>query len=295
MTLEIVTMYDSAAEAWPLTGDGSGGYIMAYIDGKYSGNFDAAKAKFPGATVVPISAIGTPGTRLYDCEQQCIWPPEAAAELAAKDVQAGLQSNIYGSGDTRPAVAIALQAFDLSLGTGPGQVGYLLANPDGVGTVNDGDWGKQYLWGANGDPHSFDTSVVLRAWPMLPEPQPQQPLEGGMYFVRDGAVFFAPGLLFSWSGDVYFANSSGGVKLVENGLNAITKDAAMPGGTYIVPDVSAGLYNDFVSGKSFKPQYVQVDDNGLVAIQNSAKEGKARIVGDVSDGLYNQLVLGNET
>jgi hypothetical protein len=178
---DTATMYDSAAAEFPLTGTGKGQYALVYADGSFA-NGGSARARFPDVTEVPISTQGTPGTRLYDCEPGCIWPPQAAVDLVIEDVHNGLQSNIYGSestltGDPGPEnAASCLASAGLTWGTGPKDVGFFLSAPDGVAEVPVGFWAKQYLFGSNFAPGAYDTSVALLAWPMLPQPIPPKPI-----------------------------------------------------------------------------------------------------------------------
>jgi hypothetical protein len=173
-------MYDSAAGAWPIAGDGAGTIILAYTDtwgGTYNGvpyktNVELAMAKHPKATIVQISSVspGRVGVDVYDVEFGCLTPAEAAACCAA-DVAQGRRPAMYADGSDFEGCNEALAESGLALGTDH-RVDFLLADPDGLAVVPPTYIGKQYHWGPNVGPMSFNTSIVLTSWAALRKGDP---------------------------------------------------------------------------------------------------------------------------
>jgi hypothetical protein len=120
-------------------------------------------------------------------------------------------------------------------------------------------------------------------------PWPVSLQESNMYFIWDGKVYFAAGLLFEFAGNFFFADSNGGFQLVKNALAAVQAS-----GVYAIPDISGGLHNDLIGSKTGKPKGVLLTMNGLAAAQAAAQNGNIVIIADIGAGLYNQFVVGNE-
>ena len=173
MTQRTVLMYDSAAGAWPIDGDGEGEFILAYAQDNggwfngahYATNVLLAQAKHPKAFIVQISSVapGLVGVAGYDVEPGCL-TPEMAAACVAEDVKQGRRPFMYANSDEQgwdfDACNAALAKYGLALGP-EHRVDYFLADPDGFAVVPANCVAKQFHWGPNVGLDSFDTSIVL--------------------------------------------------------------------------------------------------------------------------------------
>jgi hypothetical protein len=165
-----VLVYDSAGGHWPLRGEGLNGVLLVYSDSwggwwggvHYESNFLWAKARFPKAWLVQISVVSPaqPDVAVYDCEQGALTPGEVCAEANTLLVRKLRVPTIYGSASTRDEIVDVL-ATDYKRWELGRDIDFLLARPDGVATIEEGDIGKQYLWNF---PPGCDTSVVRPTW-----------------------------------------------------------------------------------------------------------------------------------
>jgi hypothetical protein len=191
--------------------------IASYGDGLYA-NTAQAMAEFPLAKHITISAIGTPGMRVGDCEPGCIWPESAAAEWSLREHQAGRPGDLYCNIDTFTTLNAAVQAVGLHFTTD-------MTDPKGVRWWAAGYTGSPYL--ASGsvatqfvdNNNLYDISETNGVWPMTitpPAPGPQMLVNcvagmathtgDGYYLVQaDGGVFT--------HGDAVFHGSLGGLTL----------------------------------------------------------------------------------
>jgi hypothetical protein len=155
------TMYDSVPQKWPAEAV----LILAYFDGPATaGNYAAARAAFPHATIKKCTTVGTPGADIADHEKGDLDIDDPSYEI--QEAAHGNIVTIYLSQDNLAVyqAAAARRGFtDYKIGT---------ADWDGVATLPPGQVFRQYA--TNPD---YDTSIVDPAWafPTPPPPPPEPP------------------------------------------------------------------------------------------------------------------------
>lgn len=142
------TMYDST-DINAIPADAT--MVAAYMDGAFM-NEDAARARFPNATIVRITVFGAPDVHVIDCETRDA-TPQQAANWARQEANAGRSPTIYCNYSTWSQV----QACDP-----PANVSYWVARYDNDPTIPIGAVAKQYSSDVQAN---LDTSSVLDFWP----------------------------------------------------------------------------------------------------------------------------------
>lgn len=162
---DTVTMYDSVPQAWPKGAK----YIAAYVDGRYSSNYAAAKAT--GATVVSISVRGADAD-VGDVESGCLWPNSAGAAWAKGQLARRPRTTLY----TFAANWQPLRNACANAGVELPRVDWWVAQWDGQAVVPAGAVAKQYH-----SDNQIDISVALASWyalaPLGAPPAPIAPTE----------------------------------------------------------------------------------------------------------------------
>jgi hypothetical protein len=151
---------------------------LAYYDGHYA-NIVAVHKRFPKATVVTVTVLGTPGAHMADCETGDLSPTQAAA-WAHGEHSKGRTVTIYANESTMPAVKAAIDKTGLRPSL---DVLLFLAKYDGDPTIPPGYVGKQYQ-SPDGTGRGFisahyDVSSVLDYWRGVdkpPKPPKRTPL-----------------------------------------------------------------------------------------------------------------------
>lgn len=154
------TMYDSiSVDAIPADAQ----MVAGYVDGRWP-TFTALETRFPHATRVSITVLGTAGANVADCETGDL-TPQGAAGWAARELAAHRRPTIYCNANTWPTV-------EKTLGGIAPHVSIWLADYDGVADVPAGTVAKQYR---SDTAQNLDYSVVVDYWPgvdPLPLPKP---------------------------------------------------------------------------------------------------------------------------
>lgn len=139
--------------------------VAGYIDGNYK-TVDALRRRFPDATVVTITVLGTPGAHVCDTEPGNIGI-KGAVRWAKNEVDAGRKPTIYCMASVWPSVKRAVSAAGIK-----GQVSYWIADYDGDPTIPRGAVAKQYANPPLTGGH-YDVSSVAADWPGVdPDPKP---------------------------------------------------------------------------------------------------------------------------
>lgn len=141
-----------------------------YEDGIYAVSRAVVRARFPHATLVGISAIGTNVGVVGDVEPGCMSPQQAVHWVKMRRA-AGVDPTIYCNElhawhQILPNGTVSLsgpvrQAFHAALVKEPH---YLVSNYDGVAVIPAGAIGKQYANQTITKRH-YDLSVVADYWP----------------------------------------------------------------------------------------------------------------------------------
>lgn len=164
--------YDSTTAADVPKG---GALYAGYVDGLYK-TVPALRKRFPKATIVTITVLGTPGAHVCDTEPGNIGVA-GAVRWAKNEIVAGRNPTLYCMASMWPQVKTAVRNAGIA-----GKVSYWIAQYDGVAQIPKGAVAKQHLHGDKAHPGSysgghFDVSVVADYWPGVdPEPVKDQPL-----------------------------------------------------------------------------------------------------------------------
>lgn len=148
--------------------------VAGYIDGRYQ-TVDALKKRFPRATIVTITVLGTPGAQVCDTEPGNIGVV-GAVRWAKNEIKAGRKPTLYCMASMWPQVKTAVANAGIS-----GQVAYWIAQYDGKAIIPRGAVAKQHLHGDKAHPGSYsgghyDVSIVADYWPGVdPDPKPHTP------------------------------------------------------------------------------------------------------------------------
>lgn len=159
----MTTAFDSTV---PADIPGNAEVVLYYADGGFKWSA-ADLARFPLAEKGGITVTGLLGVQIIDCEPGAVWPPMTAANLARRDIAAGLRPTIYADASNWPLVDNALASLGLARET---NVDGWIAAYDGVAVVPAGYVAKQY---ASHNTHPiYDLSVTNGVWPFQPHPAP---------------------------------------------------------------------------------------------------------------------------
>lgn len=164
------TMFDSTTAAdVPKGGD----LYAGYVDGRYV-TASALRKRFPKATVVTITVLGTPGAHVCDTEPGNIGVA-GAVRWAKNEIVAGRKPTLYCMASMWPQVKTAAKKAGID-----GKVSYWIASYDGKAEIPKGAVAKQYLHGDKNNPGSYsgghyDTSIVADRWPGVDPEQPAPP------------------------------------------------------------------------------------------------------------------------
>jgi hypothetical protein len=165
------TMYDSTNPAALPPAE----LYLGYIDAGYPANAAEISALHPGAVVVPVTSTpgGTPGTRVYDCEEGNGDAAQAAG-WAGREIAAGRRPTIYcervgTAGYGWPSVRVQLAARGIATSA----VDFGIADWTDEAHLVAGSAFTQYAHppGSGGD---FDVSLTDGVWPGSPAPGPPQ-------------------------------------------------------------------------------------------------------------------------
>jgi hypothetical protein len=135
--------------------------LAGYVDGNFA-NVDEIRDRFPDATVVTITVIGTPGAHVCDTEVGNIGIPSTVA-WAVNEIEAGRKPTIYCMASAWPTVKAAVKAKGIA-----GKVSYWIADWDGIAEIPAGAVAKQYA-NPKLTHHHFDESIVADHWPGVDE------------------------------------------------------------------------------------------------------------------------------
>lgn len=153
------TMYDDV-DAANIPADAT--LMAGYVDGSWP-SYNAMKARFPHATVVPIAVSWrTNAGTVLDCEKGDATPSECPSWVVMRRAR-GVDPTIYCNSDTWPAVRQAFQGAHIP------EPHYWIAQWDDQPTIPAGAVAKQYKNGS-----TYDTSVVAAYWPGV-DPIPTPP------------------------------------------------------------------------------------------------------------------------
>lgn len=148
--------------------------VAGYVDGLYK-TADALRQRFPKATVVTITVLGTPGAHVCDTEPGNIGVT-GAVRWAKAEIKAGRKPTLYCMASMWPQVKTAVANAGIS-----GQLAYWIAQYDGKAVIPRGAVAKQHLHGDKNNPGSYsgghyDVSIVADYWPGVdPDPTPPTP------------------------------------------------------------------------------------------------------------------------
>lgn len=177
-------MYDSVAPA-AIPRDAQ--MVAGYVDGRYAWSKEDW-GRFPNATKVTISAIGTALAHVVDVEVGCVWPPERAVPWVRRARAAGIDPTVYVN--ERNDWGPTKRAFDAA---GEPHPHWWVANYDNrAGYLPPGAVARQYANEPLAGGH-YDLSTVADYWPGVDEEDDVR-LDDTVYLEGGGTIDVAGAL-----------------------------------------------------------------------------------------------------